>query len=150
MSLCFCFPAQRAHEKLLADTAAKEQAYADQHPDLIDENGEMEMPVEDDLFDDGLDGAGRLAKYVAEERKVIENEEMVRKLAKLQRKHNTMQNALLKGNKIGAGYDRDSVDLKVIQRQLKKNKKAEEEKVRVTQTESGHTQRRIAQVIGHR
>lgn len=121
---------QRAHEKLLADTSAKEQAYADQHPDLIDENGEMEMPVEDDLFADGLDAASRLAKYIAEERKIIENEEMVRKLAKLQRKHNTMQNALLKGNKIGAGYDRDSVDLKVIQRQLKKNKKAEEEKVR--------------------
>lgn len=110
----------------MADQSIKEQEYAAAHPELIDDQGEMEMPLEDELFGDGLDGAARLSFYIAEELRAIENEEMVRKLAKLQRKHNTMQNAMLKGNKIGAGYDRDQVDLKVVQKQLRKSRKEEE------------------------
>jgi hypothetical protein len=119
----------RARERMEADLAAAEQAYAEAHPELIDEHGEMEMPLADALFADGMDEVERLARYVGEERKQIENEEMVRKLSKLQKKHNAMQNAMLKGNKIGQGYDRDTVDLKVVQKQLKRARKDEEEKI---------------------
>ena len=102
----------------------------DAHADLIDENGELEMPHEDDLFGDGIVGTeARLEAYVTQERQALENDEMLRKLAKLQRKHNTMQNAMLKGNKIASGYDREVIDLKVIQKQLRKKRKDEETKV---------------------
>jgi len=118
----------RAKERLEADLAAAEQAYAEAHPELIDENGEMDMPMPDALFGDGLDDEARLARYIGEERRVLENEEMVRKLSKLQKKHNVMQNAMLKGNRIGSGYDRDTVDLRVVQKELRKARRDEEER----------------------
>jgi hypothetical protein len=112
----------RAHEFLQAEQNRLEQAYAEAHPELIDANGEIEMPSVNDLFGDGLAGDVRLAQQIIAERKTIANEEMVRKLAKLQRKHNTMQNAMTKGNKVAAGYDRDEIDLRVVQKELKKNR----------------------------
>jgi hypothetical protein len=117
----------RARERIHTDLQVKEQQYAEEHPELIDENGEMEMPLADALFADGLDESQRLAQYITEELRVLENAEMVRKLNKLQKKHNVMQNALLKSNK-AAGYDRDMIDLKVVQKELKKAKKDEDEK----------------------
>jgi len=115
----------RGRERFFLLQDAAEQQYAELHPELIDANGEIEMPPLSELMGDGIEDEDRLAALISEERTKLENEEMVRKLNKLQRKHNVMQNAQRRGNKLAANYDRDEVDLKVVQKQLKKSKQEE-------------------------